>query len=340
MKYIQAQREIVTMIARNGMMVGDKLPEENSLSKILGVSAITTRRALKELSALGIVERKQGSGTFVKKELVKKKLSGTLGILLISNSDFNTRDVNCNNNLITKIQKECSKYGYDLKGISLGKDSFEIADKALAGLSGVFISGFINDDWIAYLKSINLPFVVLGESLADTPVTRVGFDWETAIEILISELISGGAKKIAFLNGSKSYTPSMKCYKGYQETLLKYHLPFNESWATWCAKKDYDEKIEEFFTHNADTQFDAIIAEEGVFPHLLSFMYNKNSFQNTPIGILGNNRGTFKGKNFISVGFSGLISKRSVKELMLKLNKPDSKNKTILLKPNLIEEAK
>jgi len=338
MKYIQAQRKIMTMIAHEGMLVDDKLPDEKSLSEVLEVSAITTRRALKELSKLGIIERKQGSGTFVKKELSKKKLSGTLGFLLISETDFNSMDVRCNNSLITKIQEECGKYGYDLRGMSFGKDSCKAADKELADVSGIFISGKITDSWISYLKGIDLPFVVLGETFSDIPVSKVSFDWKKATGMLAFKLIRKGAKKIAFLNGgAKSYTASLPCYEGYKETLLKNDLIFAEDWIAWCSKKEYNKKIAEFFEHNDGIKFDAIIVEEGVFPHLISYMYNVDYPRQIPVGILGNNLGLFTGKHLFQVGFSDLFSEHGVKELMHKLTNPGSENKTIFLKPSFVE---
>ena len=45
---------------------GDKLPVEAELCQSFGVSRITVREAMKKLSTMGLVEIKQGKGTFVK----------------------------------------------------------------------------------------------------------------------------------------------------------------------------------------------------------------------------------------------------------------------------------
>ena len=45
---------------------GDQLPPEGALCEKFGVSRITVREALKELNMMGLVEIKQGKGTFVK----------------------------------------------------------------------------------------------------------------------------------------------------------------------------------------------------------------------------------------------------------------------------------
>jgi len=46
---------------------GDRLPPESSLANQLGVAVGTLRKALAELETRGIVERRQGSGTYVAK---------------------------------------------------------------------------------------------------------------------------------------------------------------------------------------------------------------------------------------------------------------------------------
>jgi GntR family transcriptional repressor for pyruvate dehydrogenase complex len=45
---------------------GQKIPSENELVNLLGVSRITVREALKQLASIGLIEARQGEGTFVK----------------------------------------------------------------------------------------------------------------------------------------------------------------------------------------------------------------------------------------------------------------------------------
>lgn len=58
----QILKEIIT----GKLKSGEKLPSENELSKLLGVSRVSIREALKRLAVLGMVETRQGEGTFVK----------------------------------------------------------------------------------------------------------------------------------------------------------------------------------------------------------------------------------------------------------------------------------
>ncbi len=58
---------MLSMIADNTWKEGEKIPSENELKDQFQVSRNTVRQAIHKLSALGIVEAKQGEGTFVKK---------------------------------------------------------------------------------------------------------------------------------------------------------------------------------------------------------------------------------------------------------------------------------
>lgn len=46
---------------------GEKIPSENELTKVFGVSRISVRQALQKLTAVGLIETRVGEGSFVKK---------------------------------------------------------------------------------------------------------------------------------------------------------------------------------------------------------------------------------------------------------------------------------
>lgn len=63
--YEQIKQHIVRLIGAQGLKPGDKLPSENELVKTLGVSRMSVNRALRELSAQGLIQRVAGVGSFV-----------------------------------------------------------------------------------------------------------------------------------------------------------------------------------------------------------------------------------------------------------------------------------
>jgi len=52
-------------IARSGLQPGDRLPTERELTVSLGVGRSTVREVIRQLQALGVVESRVGSGTFL-----------------------------------------------------------------------------------------------------------------------------------------------------------------------------------------------------------------------------------------------------------------------------------
>src|SRR5215204_3587376 len=61
--------EVVTrlreMIQSGDLAAGDRLPPERDLAKLLGVSRPTLRAGIRSLTTVGILQSKQGAGTFV-----------------------------------------------------------------------------------------------------------------------------------------------------------------------------------------------------------------------------------------------------------------------------------
>jgi GntR family transcriptional regulator, transcriptional repressor for pyruvate dehydrogenase complex len=57
--------QIRDMIQRGDLNLGDRLPPERDLARQLGVSRPTLRAAIRSLVALGVLQSRQGSGTFV-----------------------------------------------------------------------------------------------------------------------------------------------------------------------------------------------------------------------------------------------------------------------------------
>jgi len=55
------------MIQSGQLVAGDRLPPERDLAKLLGVSRPTLRAGIRSLTAIGILQSRQGAGTFVSK---------------------------------------------------------------------------------------------------------------------------------------------------------------------------------------------------------------------------------------------------------------------------------
>lgn len=58
---------MLAMVADGSWQEGTKIPSENELKELFGVSRNTVRQAIQKMNALGILKARQGMGTFVRK---------------------------------------------------------------------------------------------------------------------------------------------------------------------------------------------------------------------------------------------------------------------------------
>jgi GntR family transcriptional regulator len=75
----QAVREsFIDFLDKNSFKIGDRLPTENELAKILKVSRVTLREAIRQLREDGFLYSKRGSGTYLSGNM--KQIVGTLDV--------------------------------------------------------------------------------------------------------------------------------------------------------------------------------------------------------------------------------------------------------------------
>ena len=72
--YHQLMQRIADDLEKGNYAVGSRIPPEHELEETYQVSRVTVRRALAELTAEGLLERKQGKGTFVSTPRISQDL--------------------------------------------------------------------------------------------------------------------------------------------------------------------------------------------------------------------------------------------------------------------------
>lgn len=87
----QVVDKIQEMIAQGVYKTGDKLPVENELANMFSVSRITIREAFVKLSMMGIVDIRQGEGTFVKELSPESFMKPLLPMLILD--EKNLKDI-------------------------------------------------------------------------------------------------------------------------------------------------------------------------------------------------------------------------------------------------------
>ena len=79
---------VIDMILNEELKPGDRLPVESTLAENFGVSRITIREAFKKLSVMGVVNIRQGDGTYVADFSPKDFMKPLLPMLLLNEKDI------------------------------------------------------------------------------------------------------------------------------------------------------------------------------------------------------------------------------------------------------------
>ncbi|MEX2542120.1 MAG: GntR family transcriptional regulator [Trueperaceae bacterium] len=77
--YLQLREQLSRAIRTGELLPGSALPSERELSETLALSRMTVRRAFEELVSEGLVEQRQGSGTFVREGPVEQTIDRLQG---------------------------------------------------------------------------------------------------------------------------------------------------------------------------------------------------------------------------------------------------------------------
>ena len=64
----QVSEQITKLIIENHWDVGDRLPSEYELARMLGVGRSTVREAIRALVSRNVLEVRRGAGTFISKK--------------------------------------------------------------------------------------------------------------------------------------------------------------------------------------------------------------------------------------------------------------------------------
>ncbi len=78
-RYRQLASAIESDITVGRLKVGDQIPSERAMAERMGVSRMTARKALQELTSRGMLETRVGQGTFVSAPVIQQELSSLSG---------------------------------------------------------------------------------------------------------------------------------------------------------------------------------------------------------------------------------------------------------------------
>jgi GntR family transcriptional regulator of arabinose operon len=222
-KYKLARNYIRKKIKAGEYLPGDKLPTESELSKILGVSSITIKKAMTELVNEGLICRIQGRGSFVN-ELREKKggampPSNKLIAFLLSCQDVN--DSSCMQ-IMMGIQRCLSSAGFSLIVENPGDDPEEelriirrLLDNDVAGFILFSANPELSLGNYIYLKNNNVPFVLMDRLVDSIPVNSVACNNQDGAFSAVEYLIELQHRRIGFVADQFYLSSEKERFQGY-----------------------------------------------------------------------------------------------------------------------------
>lgn len=227
--YIQLKDLIAARIADGTLKENSKLPSERDLCKIYGVSGITVRQALVDLTEGGLLFRMHGKGTYIAPRGAGAAIEapcGRIGFLMPSVSQGSISQFIAA--LLSAVKRTVASRGFPLSLYTADEDSYfgEIERKELGGLLVTDLQA--GDPRMAKLAKLGVPYVALGGG-PDIDAYAVRNDEAAASCELTAHLIKGGRNRIGFINGDMRLMSCMNKARGYRCALERAGAPFDDS---------------------------------------------------------------------------------------------------------------
>ena len=234
-KYKQICQSLRTAIESGTYGAGFRLPSEHELVETFGASRVTVSRALRELQIGGLIDRRAGSGTYVRASTAKQH---AFGLLIPELGQTEIFEPICQG--MAAAQEEHNHvliWGRSLAGSETTEaEAKDVCARLISNrVSGVFFAPIeanprkdaINRTISAMLCEAKIPVVLLDRDIVDYPQRSkfdvVGIDNRRAGCVATQHLIDAGCRRIGFI-GRPHLAPSCVArYNGYRDTVT--HSP-------------------------------------------------------------------------------------------------------------------
>jgi DNA-binding LacI/PurR family transcriptional regulator len=243
-KYQQVYGELARGIRIGRWKHGQKLPSEAELVRQFGASRITVGRAVRELQQAGLVERRAGSGTYVRSARSAGALS--FGLLIPELGETEILERICQGMMASpRARAHALLWGsLDSRDGTKEERAWEQCRRYLdRKVAGVFFapvehtpaSHAVNRRILAALDAASVPVVLLDRAAVPYPERgthdRVGLDNRRAGFVVTDHLLAHGARRVAFLAVPYSASTVDEREAGYREALHARGVAPERGWA-------------------------------------------------------------------------------------------------------------
>ncbi len=227
--YAQLKNALQEQIRTGALPYGEKLPSENEFMAHLGLSRMTIRSALSQLSNENYVHKIHGKGTFVCYNTANAT-AGNIDVLLdVTYAYFSSH-------YIKSISEVLTKHNYQFVIHDTQDDQTHICltlERILQNdPAGIILQpSHLVEPQLPRLKELlqqiqqrGIPCVTIDRALEGIPVLSVPFDDYTGGRIAAEYLVSLGHKKCAMVCCS-NFVENEPRFSGFDSVLQEYNLP-------------------------------------------------------------------------------------------------------------------
>ncbi len=231
-KYLQVYRALHRQIQSGRLKRGDRLPSEADLVRTFGASRITVGRAVLDLQRAGLVERRAGSGTFVRAAQTATALS--FGLLIPDLGETEIFEPICQGMMASPLAREHALVWGSLTGTEDTKEAraWHLCQQYIdRRVSGVFFAPLertlakdeTNRRITEALDAAGIPIVLLDRTALPYPRRGhhdlVGIDNRRAGYVMTEHLLRLGARRVAFVGVAHTAATVDARESGYREAL-------------------------------------------------------------------------------------------------------------------------
>lgn len=241
-KYARLFEQLKGDILRGVYKNGQKIAGENELARETGLSRQTVRQALSMLEREGLIERRQGSGTFVRRAEPRRKKTWNIGVMASFPGEYIVPAI------LRGVREELEEEGFfPLLGATRNRVDAErelLEGYLEKGVDGLLVeavqSALPNPNLPLYRKLLeqgvplvflNAAYPELGECVSVTMDDRAG--GRDAVRYLAAR----GHREIGCVFKSDD-AQGLGRYEGYAQGLLECGLPLEDSRVVWYNSQE------------------------------------------------------------------------------------------------------
>ena len=238
LKYRQVFDALHRDIRSGRLKAGDRLPSEAELERTFGASRITVGRAVRDLQLEGVVERRPGSGSYVKPRALSEGLS--FGLLIPDLGETEIFEPICQGMMASPLARQHALVWGSLTNAAAPKEerAWQLCRQYIdRRVSGVFFAPLelttgkdaVNQQIAQALAGAGIPVVLLDRTVVPYPERGVhdlvGIDNRRAGYRITEHLLRLGSRRIAFVAVEHAAATVEAREAGYREALYAWSSP-------------------------------------------------------------------------------------------------------------------